>query len=410
MIHTYEADDILALGVKWREAMHRADEADALNEGRHYGSRPNRQAQEPVLLEELQFEMSRVSRKSLVLTNYDATSCHDRIVPSVAMLASRKFGVPKSVTLANANTLKNAQYRILTDMGLAPSEYSHTPEHPIYGTGQGSGANGPSLWLFLDSVVLYHCYDSKTASAVYCTPDKRNRISLGMAGFVDDFNGQTNQFEKDWSKRTWQLILQAAQKNAQLWTNLLHASGGALELAKCSFHLLRWSFSISGAPVLTVPDNIPDLVARNPQTLVQHGLPMLSPYSAHKTLGHYKEPNGSQVEQAKQLQILCADQEVSFLWKSPLNRTEAWYFYSACFLVPSVTYPLANSHFSKALLQQTQHTAMSIIVAKCGFNRHTKREVLYGSTHLGGAEFSESLYDKQGIGQVPAFLCHWRTG
>ena len=132
---------------------------------------------------------------------------------------------------------------------------------------------------------------------------------------------------------------------------------------------------------------------------------MLSPYTAHKTLGHYKEPNGSQKEQAKQLKNLCADQ-VSFLWKSPLTRTEASYFYKACFL-PSVTYPLSNSHFSKMSLQQIQRTAMSIIVAKCGFNRHMKREVLYGPTHLGGAEFSE-LYDQQGIGQVSAFLRHWR--
>ena len=404
VIHIYEADYNLALGVKWREAMYRADEANVLNDG-HYGSRPNRQAQEPVLLEELQFEMSRVSRKSLVLTNYDATSCYDRIVPAVAMLASRKFGVPKSVTLANANTLKNAQYRIRTDLGLAPTGYSHTPEQPIYGTGQGS-ANGPCLWLFLDSV-LYDCYDSKNVPAVYCTPDKRNRISLGMAGFVDDSNGQTNRFETDENERTWKLILQAAQKNAQLWTNLLHASGGALELSKCSFHLLRWSFSISGGPVLTVPDDLPDLVARDPQTSDEHRLPMLSPYTPHKTLGHYKEPNGSQVEQSKQLKILCADQ-VSFLWKSPLNRTEAWYFYKACFL-PSVTYPLANSHFSKASLQQTQRSAMSIIVAKCGFNRHSKREVLYGPIQLGGAAFHD-LYDQQGIGQVTAFLRHWRTG
>ena len=161
----------------------------------------------------------------------------DRIVPAVAMLASRKFGVPKSVTLANANTLKNAKYRIRTDLGLAPSGYSHTPEHPIYGTGQEGSANGPSLWLFLDSL-LYDCYDSKTAPAVYCAPDKRNRISLGMAGFVDDSNGQTNQFEQDESDSTCQLILQVAQKNAQLWTNLLHVSGGALELSKYSFHLL----------------------------------------------------------------------------------------------------------------------------------------------------------------------------
>ena len=50
---------------------------------------------------------------------------------------------------------------------------------------------------------------------------------------------------------------------------------------------------------------------------------------------------------------------------------------------------------------------MSIIVAKCGYNRHTKREVLYGPIHLGGAGFQE-LYDHQGIGQVSSFLWQWR--
>jgi hypothetical protein len=320
------------------------------------------------------------------------------------MLASRKFGMPKTTTLANVRTLEQAHYRIRTDLGLAPTGYSHSAENPIYGTGQGS-SNSPMLWLFLDSI-LYDCYDSQARPAVYCTPDHLHRIALAMAGFVDDSNGQVNQFEKDEQERTWELILQHAKRNSQLWTNLLHASGGALELTKCSFHLLRWCFSVSGAPVLKVPDDIPDLVACDPQTSKIHRIPMLSPYTAHKTLGHYKEPSGSQKEQTKQLQQLCLDQ-VSFLWKSPLTRLEAWYFYKACF-IPSVSYPLANSHFSKESLQTIQRKAMSIIVAKCGFNRHMKREVLYGPLNLGGAAFSE-LYDQQGIGQVTSFLRHWRV-
>jgi hypothetical protein len=136
-------------------------------------------------------------------------------------------------------------------------------------------------------------------------------------------------------------------------------------------------------------------------------IPMLDPYTAHKTLGHYKEPNGSQKKQMQQLQQLCSDQ-VAFLWKSPLTRIEAWYFYKSCFL-PSVTYPLANSHFTLPELQNVQRTAMWIIVAKCGFNRHTKREVLYGPLRFGGAGFVE-LFDEQGIGQVTTFLKHWREG
>ena len=95
-------------------------------------------------------------------------------------------------------------------------------------------------------------------------------------------------------------------------------------------------------------------------------------------------------------------------WKSPLACLEAWYFYKSCFL-PCVSYPLANSHFTMASLQKTQRTAMSIIVAKCGYNRRMKREVLCGPTYLGGAEFYKLYDQQQGTGQVTSFLRHWRT-
>ena len=402
VIHIYEADYNLALGVKWRQAMHRAQDAGVLNEGQ-YGSRPHRKAQDPVLLEELQLELSRVSRKTLVQTSYDAASCYDRIPPSLAMMASRKYGMDITVTFVNAKTLEKAQYRIRTDLGLASTGYTHTIAFPIFGTGQGS-ANSPTIWCFI-SCTLFDCYDQKANPAHYCSPEGKNPVTLGMIGFVDDTNGQTNDFGNDEQEDTWKRVLRQAQENAQLWTNLLNASGGALELSKCSYHLLRWSFSISGAPVLTVPQNVPSMEVRNPQDLKDYQIPMLCPYTSHKTLGHYKEPSGSQKEQFKQLRKLCNDQ-VAFLWKSPLSRVEAWYFYQACFL-PSVSYPLPNSHFTMAELQAVQRTAMGIVVAKCGFNRHTKREVLYGPMSLGGAEFRE-LYDEQGIGQVTTFLRHWR--
>jgi hypothetical protein len=36
----------------------------------------------------------------------------------------------------------------------------------------------------------------------------------------------------------------------QVWHNTLWASGGALSLGKCQFHLIEWRFAMSGAPVL----------------------------------------------------------------------------------------------------------------------------------------------------------------
>jgi hypothetical protein len=44
-----------------------------------------------------------------------------------------------------------------------------------------------------------------------------------MIGFVDDTNGQTNDFGKDEQDDYWKKVLQQAQENAQLWTNLLNA-------------------------------------------------------------------------------------------------------------------------------------------------------------------------------------------
>ena len=54
-----------------------------------------------------------------------------------------------------------------------------------------------------------------------------------------------------------------------------------------------------------------------------------------------------------------------------------------------------------------EHSAMSIMFAKCGYNRNTKRNVLYGPLELEGANFRK-LYDLQGIRKVQLFLRHWR--
>ncbi|KAI2511571.1 hypothetical protein MHU86_2825 [Fragilaria crotonensis] len=50
---------------------------------------------------------------------------------------------------------------------------------------------------------------------------------------------------------------------------------------------------------------------------------------------------------------------------------------------------------------------MSIIVPRCGFNRNTKKAILYGPLALGGANF-RSLYVQQGVSQVMMFIRHWR--
>jgi hypothetical protein len=87
VIHIYEADYNLVLGLKWRFALYQAEALKQLNDGQ-YGSRPKRNAIDPVMIEELQFETSRASRRMLIQTNYYATVCYDRIIPNLAAAAS----------------------------------------------------------------------------------------------------------------------------------------------------------------------------------------------------------------------------------------------------------------------------------------------------------------------------------
>ena len=68
VIHIYEADYNLALGIKWRTATQHAEEFNLINEGQ-YGSRTGRHATDPVLIEEMQYEISRATRKPLLLAD-----------------------------------------------------------------------------------------------------------------------------------------------------------------------------------------------------------------------------------------------------------------------------------------------------------------------------------------------------
>ena len=404
VIHIYEADYNLMLGIKWRVALYQAEAFRELNDGQ-FGSRPRRNAVDPVFIEEMQFEISRASRKMLVQTNYDATSCYDRIIPNLAMLVSRKYGVPKLTTQSNASTLEHADYRIRTELGVSETGYTHSPEFPIYGTGQGSG-NSPMIWCFLSSV-LFDCYDDLAYAATYCNPDRTQVMELGMVGFVDDSNGQTNDFMKDETDQTMPTTLYKLQHNAQAWSDMLGASGGALELSKCSCHLLVWKFTERGDPVLVHTKqsvNNPAEVT-DPLTKAVHALTFLSPHTAHKTLGHYKEPAGTQTAQFKQLQ-LKSDTSTAFIWKCHLTPKEAWTYYYACYL-PSIGYPLSCSSMTYAQLDRVQRTAMTIIVARCGYNRNTKREIIYGPMAYGGANFRH-LYMHQGVSQLTTFMRHWR--
>ena len=156
-------------------------------------------------------------------------------------------------------------------------------------------------------------------------------MTLGMVRFVDDCNGQTNNFTVNGSSESVLNLVSQAQQNAQSWNDILAASGGALELSKTSCHILQWIFVANGAPVLAPinPEYLASLtVGDDEDSKRTHCLEVFSAYKANKTLGHYKDPAGTQKEQYCQLKKK-SDKITALLWKFPLTRLETWTFYHA---------------------------------------------------------------------------------
>jgi len=155
VIHLYEFDYNLVLSVKWRKLIQNSLHAGNLNKGQ-FGGVPGGDATVPTFIEEMQYEICRASRQPLVHLDFDATSCYDRIIANLASLLSRCHGMHKNICFVHARTLKEAKYKLRTQLGVSKEHYKHSVLVPLYRTGQGIG-NSPMIWCLI-SVTLFEAY------------------------------------------------------------------------------------------------------------------------------------------------------------------------------------------------------------------------------------------------------------
>eukprot|EP00980_Cylindrotheca_fusiformis_P030051 scaffold24272_cov201-Cylindrotheca_fusiformis.AAC.1 len=92
-----------------------AENNHAINDGQ-YGGRKGHEAAYLPYAEELKYDICCLSQKSLVNFDNDASSCYDRIIPSVASLVGRFHGLPPQVTQMHASMLQSAVFQIKTSL------------------------------------------------------------------------------------------------------------------------------------------------------------------------------------------------------------------------------------------------------------------------------------------------------
>jgi hypothetical protein len=292
VIHLYESDYNLILGIKFRQLIRSCLDKGQFNPG-CYGGLANKQALDPVFLELMQYDYTSMTLTDHIKFANDAGSCYDRIIASPSNILARSRGLHKNIAALHGNMLETAVYRIKTQLGISSSSYSHSLLHPVFGTGQGSRSSA-LIWNVNGSSYL-DAYDSLCHGALYEDPTMTLFLTVGMAGFVNDNSCQSNCHPRQRGS-----LIARATHDAQLWSDLLYSSGGILEHDKCSYHYMRTDFDQHGAPILRAGSHGDPIIIRNHEN-IPTALKQLSVYTLYKTLGTFQCPGSNPRGQADAL-------------------------------------------------------------------------------------------------------------
>jgi len=399
VIHLYECDLNLLFSIFFRELDQHCEDNYLINKG-VYGCRPNRRAIDPVFVDVTQTEMAMVTRTTLVKFNNDATACFDRILVHLLNLCLRSFGMPKKLTKILGELLRVARYAIKTGIGISKETYQHSDESPAFGSGQGSGASAQG-WGKLVSK-LFDIHDKYGHGCKYADPWKMYTALIGMLGFVDD-NNITNNGEK-WETVTD--IIVRTQQDAQLWNDLLRATGGALNLDKCFAQVLAFEFGLNGAPVIAPAD--PNLIITIQDRLLNKEVVIrpISPYKTYRSLGTEQGTSKNQTTQHVKL-VKTSGTHNRKLACSAMSPKCAWVHYTAVFQ-SSVGYPLSMCHLSQHQLHDLQKKYIPTLMNKIGIARTHAHVLVFGPRAYGGIGCND-LRIEQGLDAVQNLIRQLRT-
>ncbi len=402
VIHIFEADYNIFLKTMWAQRLiHRGEMSDLFGEAQQ-GSRKKRTANDAVLLKRLTYDLSRLLRTNLGTFDNDAKSCYDRVINGLAMIAARRLGMPALAIRTHAGVLAQMKYHIKTGYGISEIFIHSVVNAVLFGTGQGSGAS-PAVWLTLSVVLLNSLRQLASKGMRFMNPSKTIVVERHSNAFVDDAQNGLNDVAEDspWDLPTLRLKL---QQMSQTWERILFSSGGALELSKCFYYLIYWEWR-NGLPCLKPLGamKLAPITLTSGRNTESVSIRQRDVDEAHKTLGVYMTPTGSELAQVSAL-LEKSCRISNLVLSSNFSRIETLMAYRMIWY-PTMRYSLGVTTMSQTQLRKIQALATQLFLAKMGMNRNFPRAVTFGPVEYGGLGFPD-LYVEQGISQIRMVMEH----
>jgi predicted RNase H-like HicB family nuclease len=402
VIHLLESDFNLMIGILWGRRLVRHGENNQVFHDGQGGSRPDRRTQELLIQKHCTYSIWRMARMNGASFDNDAKSCFDRIVMTLASLCSQQIGMPKNACELFLGTLSQMKYYIKTASGISEEFYSTTENHVMHGPGQG-GRGSPSVWLLISSLLM-KCMEEKASGAVMVNPiNPQESINQRITGFVDDI---THWYSTNHGK-TPEEVVNEMKIAAQWWEQLLHASGGKVELSKCFYYIVYWIYDEEGIATMVDPKKISNQIeildSETKQLVNIESKPSNEP---HKTLGVMECPSGLYKEEFNRL-IKKARGFAQRLATTTITQQAARVLYQSMY-IPSMSYSLTVGTFSIEQCVKIQGIATQQFLATMGYNRNTPSRIAYGPREFGGIGL-QHLFAIQGSEKVCFLLRMLRT-
>lgn len=237
-------------------------------------------------------------------------------------------------------------------------------------------------------------------------PTRQYSLQQWVEAIVDDTSIFTN-VDKDATIAT---LVKTLEQDAQYWENLLSVSGGCLELSKCFYYVLAWTFTDKGDVRPMSSEEIEHLSDKiRLQELVKSDLTTIAtkqPHEAHKTLGVWKTMIGDDATHISTLVKRSANM-------SAIVGTSGMHPYQAEVAVrmiytPAMGYSLPAVNISEKVLNKMQNKAMESFIPAMGYNKKTPQAIMYGPKEFGGAGIPH-LYTECRIQQITTLIMHIRS-
>jgi hypothetical protein len=234
--------------------------------------------------------------------------------------------------------------------------------------------------------------------------DKTN-IRRWIDGFVDDTSLFINI---DFISQCAQTMSTFLEEDGCRWAGLLEASGGKLELMKCFYYILTWSWNEKGE---AIPQTINQQAVNKPVQIRSKDYPPIQLQqrevgTSHKTMGTHKCLDGDETEHIKTLEKKSTNLG-NLVFTGQLNRRQARLAHNMIY-IPSMAYSLPAMTLSEEKTLHIQQRASTKFLQVCGLAQSYPRAVVYGPEAFGwmGMKY---LYSECSCQKIDSLINQFKT-